>query len=289
MSVFLDSGRRYQLCGLLGRGGLGEVLLATDVQLDRQVAIKRLYQDPDATAETSEASIREARVLASLLHPNVVAVFDIFEFLGDVLVVMEYVNGRTLQEIGDFAPMEIADFLAVASQSLLGVAAAHDIELLHMDIKPGNIMVANSTAGSWKVKVLDFGLARLAEMTHKRTPDDQPRELLGSVYTMAPEQFEETPQDVRTDLYSLGCVFYFVLTGSYPYDGDSVEAVINAHLTHTLLPLDQARPDLPPELATWVMKFVETSPPDRHQCAYEALDELRPVMKSLPRTRVVAG
>lgn len=285
MSAFLDSGRRYELCGLLGRGGLGEVLLATDTQLDRKVAIKRLYQNPEATAETAAAAIREARVLASLLHPNVVAVFDIFEFLGDVLVVMEYVPGRTLQEIGDFAPMALSDFLAVATQSLRGLAAAHELTLLHCDIKPSNIMVASgASAGGWKVKVLDFGLARLAEVTQSRTPDDQERELLGSIYTMAPEQFEEDPVDTRTDLYSLGCVLYFVLAGAYPFVGDSVEAVVNAHLTHTLIPIGEARPDLPAPLAEWVMKLMEKKPDDRFPSAYDALDDLRVIIKGLPQT-----
>lgn len=285
MSAFLDSGRRYELCGLLGRGGLGEVLLATDTQLDRKVAIKRLYQNPEATAETAAAAIREARVLASLLHPNVVAVFDIFEFLGDVLVVMEYVPGRTLQEIGDFAPMALSDFLAVASQSLRGLAAAHELTLLHCDIKPSNIMVASgASAGGWKVKVLDFGLARLAEVTQSRTPDDQERELLGSIYTMAPEQFEEDPVDTRTDLYSLGCVLYFVLAGAYPFVGDSVEAVVNAHLSHTVIPIGEARPDLPEPLAEWVMKLMEKKPDDRFPSAYDALDDLRVIMKAIPQT-----
>ncbi len=285
MSAFLDSGRRYELCGLLGRGGLGEVLLATDTQLDRKVAIKRLYQNPEATAETAAAAIREARVLASLLHPNVVAVFDIFEFLGDVLVVMEYVPGRTLQEIGDFAPMALSDFLAVATQSLRGLAAAHELTLLHCDIKPSNIMVASgAAAGGWKVKVLDFGLARLAEVTQSRTPDDQERELLGSIYTMAPEQFEEDPVDTRTDLYSLGCVLYFVLAGAYPFVGDSVEAVVNAHLSHTLIPIGEARPDLPEPLAEWVMKLMEKKPDDRFPSAYDALDDLRVIMKGIPQT-----
>jgi serine/threonine protein kinase len=278
MSAFLDSGRRYELCGLLGRGGLGEVLLATDTQLDRKVAIKRLYQDPEASAETAAAAIREARVLASLLHPNVVAVFDIFEFLGDVLVVMEYVPGRTLQEIGDFAPMALQDFVTVATQSLRGLAAAHELTLLHCDIKPSNIMVSSS-AGGWKVKVLDFGLARLAEVTQSRTPDDQERELLGSIYTMAPEQFEENPVDVRTDLYSLGCVLYFVLAGAYPFVGESVEDVVNAHLSHTLIPVAEARPDLPEPLADWVMKLMEKNPDARFPDAYEALDELRLILK----------
>lgn len=278
MSAFLDSGRRYELSGLLGRGGLGEVLLATDTQLDRKVAIKRLYQNPDASAETAAAAIREARVLASLLHPNVVAVFDIFEFLGDVLVVMEYVPGRTLQEIGDFAPMAIQDFLTVATQSLRGLAAAHELTLLHCDIKPSNIMVSSSPGG-WKVKVLDFGLARLAEVTQARTPDDQERELLGSIYTMAPEQFEENPVDVRTDLYSLGCVLYFVLAGAYPFVGESVEDVVNAHLSHTLIPIGEARPDLHEPLAEWVMKLMEKNPEDRFPNAYDALDELRLILK----------
>lgn len=280
MSVFLDSGRRYELCGLLGRGGLGEVLLATDTQLDRRVAIKRLYQNPETTAETAAAAIREARVLASLLHPNVVAVFDIFDFHSDVLVVMEYVNGRTLQEIGDHAPLELADFLTVATQSLRGIAAAHDIDLLHMDIKPSNIMVSSSKSGGWKVKVLDFGLARLAEVTQMRTPDDQERELLGSIYTMAPEQFDEDPTDHRTDLYALGCVLYFVLTGTYPFDGESVEAVVNAHLTHTFVSLQQARPDLPPAISEWVMHLFEKNPADRPESANDALDDLRAITKS---------
>lgn len=282
MSAFLDSGRRYELCGLLGRGGLGEVLLAIDTQLDRKVAIKRLYQDPDATAETAAAAIREARVLASLLHPNVVAVFDIFEFLGDILVVMEYVPGRTLQEVGDFAPVALSDFLSVASQSLRGLAAAHELNLLHFDIKPSNIMVAASPSSGWKVKVLDFGLAKLVEATHVRTPDDQERELLGSIYTMAPEQFEEDPVDARTDLYSLGCVLYFVLAGGYPFVGDSVEDVVSAHLSQTCIPIGEARPDLPDTLADWVMKLMARKPEDRFQTAYDAFDELRLIMKALP-------
>lgn len=274
MAVFIDSSNRYELCGLLGRGGLGEVLLARDTQLDRKVAIKRLYQNPDANAETAAAAIREARVLASLLHPNVVTVFDIFEFLGDVLVVMEYVDGRTLQEIGDFAPMLVPDFLSVASQSLKGLMAAHELSLLHCDIKPSNIMVSLTPNGGMKVKVLDFGLARLVEATQAKTPDDQQRELLGSIYTMAPEQFEEDPMDERTDIYSLGCVLYFILAGAYPFTGDSVEAVVNAHMNHRLIPLRTTRPELPPKLVHWVMSLMEREPSNRPASAEKALDAL---------------
>ncbi len=275
MASYVDSSNRYDLCGLLGRGGLGEVLLALDTQLDRKVAIKRLYRNPQADAETAAAAIREARVLASLLHPNVVAVFDIFEFLGDVLVVMEYVAGRTLQEIGDFAPLTLTDFLSVADQSLQGLAAAHELSLMHCDIKPSNIMVSITSGGSLKVKVLDFGLARLAEATQQKTPDDQERVLLGSIYTMAPEQFDEEPTDARTDLYSLGCVLYFILAGAYPFVGESVEAVAAAHINHVMHPLKATRPDLPDFLCTWIEKLMENAPGNRPATARQALTALR--------------
>ncbi|GAB4183594.1 MAG: hypothetical protein Fur0032_24560 [Terrimicrobiaceae bacterium] len=275
MAVFLDSAHRYELCGLLGRGGLGEVLLANDSQLNRKVAIKRLYRNPEAHEETAEAAIREARVLASLLHPNVVAVFDIFEFLGDVLVVMEYIPGRTLQEIGDHAPLTIPDFLTVAKQSLMGIAAAHEISLLHLDIKPSNIMVSRGSGGAWKVKVLDFGLARLARATQgPRTPDDQERELLGSIYTMAPEQLDEEELTPATDLYSLGCVLYFLLAGAYPFTGASVEEVFTAHMGQSYLPLVEVRPDIPLSLSLWVTRLIEKTPEDRPGSAEEALEAL---------------
>jgi serine/threonine protein kinase len=108
-----------------------------------------------------------------------------------------------------------------------------------------------------------------------RTPDNKERELLGSIYTMAPEQFEEDPIDARTDLYALGCVLYFVLTGSYPFDGDSVQAVVNAHLTHTLLPLEEARPDLPAKISSWVMQLMKRNSAERPDSADSALDALR--------------
>ena len=273
VTTFIDSSRRYSLCGLLGRGGLGEVLLATDTLLGRKVAIKRLYQDPEADEEASAAAIREARVLASLLHPNTVTVFDIFEFIGDVLVVMEYVPGHTLQEIGDHSPVTLDDFLIIAQQSLLGIHAAHDISLLHLDIKPSYIMVAPTPKG-WAVKVLDFGLARLVQTVHVRTPDDQERKLLGSIYTMAPEQFEETPLGTYTDLYSLGCVLYFLLAGVFPFTGDSVEAVVNAHLTQTPTPLSILRRDIPPQISDWVMQLLEKDPARRPASAIDLLKEL---------------
>ncbi|MDX2079639.1 MAG: serine/threonine-protein kinase [Terrimicrobiaceae bacterium] len=274
MSVYLDIGKRYELGGLLGRGGLGEVLLATDLQLDRRVAIKRLFSNPDRSEETAAAAIREARSLASLLHPNVVTVFDIVDFLGDILVIMEYVPGRTLQEICDHAPLRCDDFLTVARGSLAGIEAVHDAGMLHLDVKPGNIMVSAGKQDTWKVKVLDFGLAQLLQTGLGTTTDGEPREVLGSIYTMAPEQLEGLPVGEWTDLYSLGCVFYFTLAGSYPFTGASVDDVIAAHLEQRLTPLDAIRPDLPSEVTQWVMGFLAVQPADRFHSAGEALQRL---------------
>lgn len=280
MSQFLDSSKRYELSGLLGRGGLGEVLLAKDTQLDRWVAIKRLYKSPESSEETAAAAIREARVLASLQHPNVVIVHDIFEFYGDVLVVMEYITGRTLQEIGDHAPMLFSDFVTVATQSLMGVAAAHEIDVLHCDIKPGNIMVSPGKKSAWKVTVLDFGMARLSRTAQLRTPDDEERVLLGSIYFMAPEQFDEQQLDVRTDLYSLGCVFYFILAGVLPFDGETVEDVANAHMHGRYAPLEQFRPDLPQSICAWLRHLMALDPSDRPASAEDALASFRQAVQA---------
>lgn len=274
MSVFLDIGKRYELCGLLGRGGLGEVLLATDLQLDRRVAIKRLFTSPDRSEETAAAAIKEARSLASLLHPNVVTVFDIVEFLGDILVVMEYVPGRTLQEICDHAPLRSDDFLTVARGSLAGLEAVHEAGMLHLDIKPGNIMVAAGKNDTWKVKVLDFGLAQILQAGLIPPNGDEPREVLGSIYTMAPEQLEGSEIGEWTDLYSLGCVFYFALAGAYPFTGASVDDVIAAHLDQRYTPLDVIRPDLPREVSEWVSRFLAVQPAQRMASATEALRSL---------------
>lgn len=264
---------RYELEGLIGRGGLGEVLLARDTLLGRLVAIKRLHT-PEADGQNlSELALREARVLASLLHPNIVTIFDIFPYGRDMLVAMEYVKGRNLQEIGEHAPVAVDDFIEVARQSLQALHAAHSHGILHRDIKPGNIMVADTGEPSLVVKVLDFGLAKLAESVRQGS-DGSGGEVVGSVYTMAPEQFEQRGEDCRTDLYSLGCVLYFILVGEYPFRGKDVNSVILAHLDHLVEPIQNLRADLPQALAQWLMTLLEADPERRPASSMAALQAL---------------
>lgn len=242
-------GGRYLLERKLGKGGLGEVFLALDTQLNRWVAIKRLHTGSQEAADRAGAAVNEARHLASLQHPNIVTVFDFVEHGGDVMVVMEFLNGRTLEELE--SPLLLEDFLLVARQSLDGLAAAHRLGMIHRDVKPGNIMLASLPAGGFQVKVLDFGLAKIIERPSRQTMDHT-GSLLGSIDTMTPEQLEQQPIDHRADLYSLGCVLYHALTLRSPFEGETIAAVIASHLQHTYRPLHPLRPDIPFEVCAWV-------------------------------------
>ncbi len=253
-------GGRYVLERKLGKGGLGEVFLALDRQLNRWVAIKRLHTASQKAAERAEAAVNEARHLASLQHPNIVTVFDFVEHAGDVMVVMEFLSGQTLEELE--APLPLEDFLLVARQSLDGLAAAHRLGMIHRDIKPGNIMLAGLPAGGFQVKVLDFGLAKIIELPSRQTMDHT-GSLLGSVYTLTPEQLEQEPVDHRADLYSLGCVLYHSLTLRSPFEGETIAGVIAAHLQHSFHPLQSLRPDIPAPVCIWVEKLFSRGMEDR--------------------------
>jgi len=261
-------GRRYALEREIGRGGVGVVLLARDTQLERWVALKRLQAEAVGFGERAQAALAEAKRLARLQHPNIVTVYDVLEHQGDVLIVMEYLSGYTLEELKHPLPLE--DFLQVARQSLAGLGAAHALDLIHLDIKSTNIMLTWLPTGHIQLKLLDFGLAAIMERPSLQTLDDS-GSLLGSVYTMAPEQFEQNPVGAHTDIYSLGCVFYHALTRQEPFEGATTHAVMEAHLNHTVQPLAEKRPDLPASVCSWVESLMARSPSDRPADARAAM------------------
>jgi tRNA A-37 threonylcarbamoyl transferase component Bud32 len=277
-------GGRYAYEHLLGRGGVGEVFLAHDRQLDRWVAIKRLHPETDEQARRAESAMVEARNLAALQHPSIVTIYDFLVEDGDVLVVMEYVHGRTLEAVINSAPITFDDFFEVALQSLEGLAAAHAIGMLHRDIKPSNIMLTASAGSRMQVKILDLGLSKIAGEPSTQTTD-QTGALLGSIYTMAPEQFEQRPLDVRTDLYALGCVLYHALAGRPPFEGATTAAVMAAHLQGTFAPLAPMRPDLSPAACAWTERLLAREMEDRPRSASEAAGLLRAILgttRSIP-------
>lgn len=268
--VVASSVGRYVLEESIGRGGAGEVFRAHDSQLQRWVAIKRLH---NAGTGDTQQKLKEARHLAALQHPNIVTVYDFLEDQGDVLVVMELLRGRTLDHIAGNAPLLGGDFVEMMRQTLEGLVAAHDHEMLHRDIKPGNIMVLDLPSGAFQVKILDFGLAKIAAGPSTQTVDEEGF-VTGSVYYMSPEQMEGMEMDVRSDLYSLGCVAYFALCSRNPFVGATVAEVINAHLDHQLVSLRTLRPDLPGPLCEWVDRLIARDPADRPFSAAQALEEL---------------
>lgn len=269
--VVKGSGGRYVLDESIGRGGAGEVFRAHDTQLQRWVAIKRLH---NAVGSDAGEKLKEARHLAALQHPNIVTVYDFLEDQGDVLVVMELLRGRTLDHIAGNAPLLGGDFVELMRQTLEGLTAAHALGMLHRDIKPGNLMVLDLPSGAFQVKILDFGLSKIAAEPSTQTVDEEGF-VTGSVYYMAPEQMEGLEMDARSDLYSLGCVAYFALCSRNPFVGASVADVINAHLDHSFASLHVLRPDLPKPLCTWVERMLARNPADRPDSAAMALEELQ--------------
>ncbi len=268
-------GGRYTVERQLGRGGVGEVLLAWDGHLSRWTAIKRLHSDSQAAALRVEAALQEAKTLASLQHPNVVTIYDFVREEEDLVVVMEFVQGRTLEELS--APLTLEDFADVARQSLEGLGAAHGLGIIHRDIKPSNIMIADLPGGKFQTKLLDFGLAKVIMEPSLQTVDHH-GSLLGSIYTMAPEQLEHRPLDARTDLYSLGCTLYWALTMRNPFEGESIPAIITAHLQHRVEPLAPQRPDVPAAVCHWVERLFSLDIDRRPASARDAAMQLQGVL-----------
>jgi len=268
---------RYQIHERIGQGGRGSVYRAVDTQLKRDVAVKRIAvpdgASPEEIARIGDKLMREATAMSALNHPNIVTIFDVRRDEEGGFVVMELINGDTLHDVVKRNPLTLEDFREVAQQSLEALIAASEANMLHRDIKPGNIMLMWLPSHKFQVKILDFGLAKISQQPSLQTVDHG-KSIVGSIHFMAPEQFELRELTAATDLYALGAVFYFCLTGKYPFDGDSMAKVMTAHLAGTYEPLDKLRPDLPSDLSQWVMWLMNRDMESRPQSAREALDLL---------------
>lgn len=274
---------RYEIRRKIGQGGLGTVYQAFDSQLRRDVAIKRLFASVDAAGNVDRESaaeklMREATALSRLNHPNIVSVFDVGVDADGGYVVMELLQGETLTETIGKGTLTLADFHQIVIQTLEALIAAEAENMLHRDLKPSNIMLIWLPSGRFLLKVLDFGLAKVSTQPSLQTID-QNNSVLGSIFYMAPEQFERRELRFATDLYSMGCIYYFCLTGRDPFTGRSVADVMNAHLEHRVAPLHEIRPELPRSVCDWVMWLLRRDMDGRPQTAKEALDNF-PISES---------
>lgn len=264
---------RYEIKGKVGQGGLGAVYRAYDIRMSREVAIKRIATDPSDDTVSDEATrqlIKEAGSLASLQHPNIVTIYDVGSDDDGPFVVMELLTGDTLEKLISDGSFTWVDFRELAMQTMEALIAAQELNLVHRDLKPGNIMVNWLPSGKFQVKIVDFGLAKLTAKPSLQTID-QSDGVFGSIYFMAPEQFERVPLDHKVDLYAIGCVFYYALTGTYPFDGEHAAEVMAAHLQHHVDPLQEVREGIPVWVCDWIMWHINRQPSDRPESARQSL------------------
>ncbi len=260
---------RYRLDEVIGRGGMSTVYRGTDLALDRVVAVK-VALDPlvERSPVYLERFTREAQAAASIDHPGVVTVYDAGADGPTRFIVMEFVHGQSLADIlREHSPLEPARAADIAAQAADALSAAHARGIVHRDIKPGNIMVTPD--GS--VKVLDFGIARAVDsgtLTQTAT-------VLGTSAYMSPEQALGQPADARSDIYSLGCVLYEMLTGEPPFIADVAAAVLHQHVRVPPKPARERNSAIPPALDALVMQMLAKAPGDRPQTAAEVRDRLR--------------
>lgn len=271
---------RYEIRRAIGSGGSGAVFQAWDTQLQRFVAVKRwtapepLLDDPEGT----ERLWREAMTLAAIQHPNILTIHDFGVDAEGPYVITEFVDGETLDHVVRRGLFDRDAFADAAQQTLEALIAAHQAGLIHRDLKPQNIMRMRLASGAWQYKILDFGLARFVTQPTAQSLEGN-TSIYGSILYIAPEQLRHQPLDARTDIYAIGCVFYYLLSGRNAVEGDTIPALIAGHLEHRVTPLAEWRPDLPAELCNWVMKALAFDPADRFPSAAAALAALG---KALP-------
>jgi serine/threonine protein kinase len=278
---------RYEMRGKLGQGGLGTVFRAWDHALKRDVAVKRIASTYEGSQreEATRQMEKETGALAALQHPNIVTIFDVGADEDGPFVVMELLTGQTLDDVVARAPLTWQDFRELALQIQEALVAAQDLGLVHRDLKPSNIMLNWLPSGRFQAKVVDFGLAKFSPKPSAQTVD-QSDSVFGSIFYMAPEQFERGALDARVDMYSIGCVYYFTLTGESPFQGDTGPQVMAAHLEHRVVPLAQLRPDLPRWVSDWVMWHINRHAAERPANARESLKTF--IQLDVPATQTMS-
>ncbi|HNV46047.1 MAG TPA: SpoIIE family protein phosphatase [Spirochaetota bacterium] len=267
---------KYRITGMIGEGGISEVYRAVDIiSGNDRIALKVLKKN--RTTSRIEDVIRfqgEAAIASHLTHPHIVSVFDVGSLSGLHYLCMEFIDGMSLAELlrngSTFTPAEAVDIVAQVARALEHI---HRSKIIHRDLKPGNIMISrDGPDGAPIARIIDFGLAQIKEFGAITDPD----EIAGTFSYMSPEQSGviKRPVDERSDLYSLGIIFYQLLTRALPYEGDSITALLHQHVAAVPRPPVSLNPDLPRVLDRIVLKLIEKEPANRYQGAEGLLRDL---------------
>ncbi len=268
----------FQVLRKIGQGGMGQVYLARQLSLKRQVALKILRDESTSNPVALQRFQAEAEAVARISHPNVVQVYAAGEHDGLRFMALEYVDGRNLREhLERKGPPELPVALAVLKQVAAALQCAAESNLVHRDIKPENILLTRKV----EVKVTDFGLSRDYTPSHRPLSLTQSGMTLGTPLYMSPEQVQGHPTDHRSDLYSLGVTAYHLLSGSPPFKGATAFDVALQHVQKDPEPLVFFRPDLPNDLCTLVHRLMAKNPADRPQTAKDVIRDLQRIHKGL--------
>jgi serine/threonine-protein kinase len=258
---------RYKLEAKLGSGGMSTVYLARDTTLDRQVAVKVLHREMSEQEDQLQRFRQEARAVAKLSHPNVVAVIDAGEDGGHPYIVFEYVEGETLkQKINRVGALDTQEALAYAIEVARGLTVAHARKMVHRDIKPQNVLIDSEG----RAKLTDFGISRQLEQDGMTATG----RVLGTTDYVAPEQAMGHAVDQRSDIYSLGVVLYEMLVGQVPFSAESQVGVAMKHVNEELPDVQQRRPELSAAAAMVVERSTAKDPAERYQQVGEMIDDL---------------
>jgi serine/threonine protein kinase/Tol biopolymer transport system component len=262
----------YEVQALIGAGGMGEVYRAVDTRLNRTVAIKVLPEHVSSDPERRERFKREARIISTLNHPHICALYDVGSQNGVDYLVMEYIDGETLQYRLEQGALPLARALEYSIQICDALDKAHRRGVTHRDLKPANVMLTKSA-----VKLLDFGAARSGV-----SPDETEGIILGTLQYMSPEQLEGKQADGRTDIFAFGAVVYEMITGKKALRAASQAGLISAILSDEAQPIADLVPQIPPALAQATARCLSKDPDDRWQTASDLLFQLRSIAATSP-------
>src|SRR6185369_2704930 len=284
----------YEIISLLGAGGMGEVYRARDTRLDRDVAIKVLLTTLSSDTSLKQRLDREAKAVSKLSHPHICALYDVGHQDGIDFLVMEYLEGETLEHRLQKGPLPPDQTLRYAAQLAEGLAKAHKLGITHRDLKPANVMLTKSGA-----KLMDFGLAResgpaplasaLTEMIVQQPKLTTEGMIVGTFQYMAPEQLEGKEADTRTDIFALGETFYEMATGKPAFSGQSRASLIAAILTTEPTPITQLQSIAPVALERVIKKCLAKDPDERWQSASDLAGELQWIASGSSATTPVAA
>jgi serine/threonine-protein kinase len=285
---------QYRILDELGKGGMGRVFKAEHLTMKRVVALKVLMPNLLRSDRARELFLREVRAIAQLVHPNVVTAYDAAEEAGRFYLVMEYVDGPNLEQlVRSRGPLSVGLACDYVRQTANGLQGAHALGMVHRDIKPANILVQRRGLQEHSpglIKVSDFGLARLHSPQtnpeaahHAGTILTRENMVMGTPDYLSPEQARNLHgTDIRSDLYSLGCTFYFLLTGQVPYPGGTALEKLIRHSAEVPAPVTNFRDDVPPPVRAVLERLLAKAPAERFQTPAELAAALEPYAVSGP-------